>query len=142
MSKKEKKKQRILSHDISYTLNRELSWLEFNRRVLEEAEDTSVPLFERLKFVSIFTSNLDEFFMIRVGSLTDIAAIRSEDLPDNKCGWTAAEQLEHIFKVCGPLSGRRDKVFGEIESALSDLGVKRLRRKNLTANEKLTRRIV
>ncbi len=136
MSKKEKKKQRILSHDISYTLNRELSWLEFNRRVLEEAEDTSVPLFERLKFVSIFTSNLDEFFMIRVGSLTDIAAIRSEDLPDNKCGWTAAEQLEHIFKVCGPLSGRRDKVFGEIESALSDLGVKRLRRKNLTANEK------
>lgn len=136
MSKKEKKKQRILSHDISYTLNRELSWLDFNRRVLEEAEDESVPLFERLKFVSIFTSNLDEFFMIRVGSLTDIAAISSEDLPDNKCGWTAAEQLEHIFKVCGPLSKRRDKIFAKIEDDLADMGVHRLHRKDLTAAEK------
>ena len=136
MSKKEKKKQRILSHDISYTQNRELSWLQFNRRVLEEAEDVSVPLFERLKFVSIFTSNLDEFFMIRVGSLTDIAAIISEDLPDNKCGWTAAEQLEHIFKVCGPLSKRRDKIFAEIEDDLKNAGVQRLRRKDLNAAQK------
>lgn len=136
MSKKEKKKQRILSHDISYTQNRELSWLQFNRRVLEEAEDVSVPLFERLKFVSIFTSNLDEFFMIRVGSLTDIAAIISEDLPDNKCGWTAAEQLEHIFKVCGPLSKRRDKIFAAIEDDLKNAGVQRLRRKDLNAAQK------
>ena len=136
MSKKEKKKQRILSHDISYTQNRELSWLQFNRRVLEEAEDVSVPLFERLKFVSIFTSNLDEFFMIRVGSLTDIAAIISEDLPDNKCGWTAAEQLEHIFKVCGPLSKRRDKIFAAIEDDLKNAGVQRLHRKDLNAAQK------
>lgn len=135
MSKK-KKKQRVLSHDISYTQNRELSWLQFNRRVLEEAEDETVPLFERLKFASIFTSNLDEFFMIRVGSLTDIAAISAEDLPDNKCGWTAAEQLEHIFKVCGPLSKRRDRVFARIEDDLSEMGVQRLRRKDLTASEK------
>ncbi|MBS6546037.1 MAG: polyphosphate kinase 1 [Butyricicoccus pullicaecorum] len=136
MSKKEKKKQRILSHDISYTQNRELSWLQFNRRVLEEAEDPSVPLFERLKFVSIFTSNLNEFFMIRVGSLTDIAAIISEDLPDNKSGWTAAEQLEHIFKICGPLAKRRDKVFAAIEEDLNSAGVQRLRRKDLNAAQK------
>ncbi len=70
-------KQEILD----YTQNRELSWLRFNQRVLEEARDETVPLMERMKFVAIFTSNLDEFFMIRVGSLYDMAAA------DNQAGY-------------------------------------------------------
>ena len=60
---------------LKYTQNRELSWLKFNQRVLEEAQDPDVPLLERMKFVAIFTSNLDEFFMIRVGSLYDLSLI-------------------------------------------------------------------
>ena len=76
-----------------YTQNRELSWLRFDRRVLEEAGDKTVPLLERLKFTAIFSSNLDEFFMVRVGSLCDIAKL-SPDETDNKSGLTAAEQLE------------------------------------------------
>ena len=69
-------KQEILD----YTQNRELSWLRFNQRVLEEARDETVPLMERMKFVAIFTSNLDEFFMIRVGSLYDMAAADNRKL--------------------------------------------------------------
>ncbi len=69
--------------DYSYTQNRELSWLQFDRRVLEEALDPSVPLFERLKFISIFCTNLDEFFMVRVGSLMDLSII-APDIRENK----------------------------------------------------------
>ena len=61
-----------------YFQNRELSWLEFNKRVLDQARDESVPLLERLNFCSIFWSNLQEFFMVRVGSLSDLALVKSK----------------------------------------------------------------
>ena len=78
------------------TQNRELSWLRFNQRVLEEARDETVPLMERMKFVAIFTSNLDEFFMIRVGSLYDMAAADSKKI-DQRSGMTANQPLHAIF---------------------------------------------
>ena len=65
--------------DYSYTQNRELSWLKFDDRVLKEAKDNTVPLLERLNFISIFTSNLDEFYMVRCGSLFDLSHIDEED---------------------------------------------------------------
>ena len=77
--------------------NRELSWLKFNERVLEEAEDERVPLCERLTFVNIFSTNLDEFFRVRVGSIYDQMLI-SDKKRENKTYMTSSEQLESIYK--------------------------------------------
>jgi len=84
--------------DHPYTQDRELSWLAFNDRVLSEAMDETVPLLERLKFAAIFTSNLDEFFMIRVGSLFDLENLKP-DTHDVRSGMTPKEQLEAIYKA-------------------------------------------
>ena len=84
----------------AYTQNRELSWLRFNLRVLEEAADETVPLLERLKFIAIFTSNLDEFFMVRVGSLFDLSQISPEKI-DIRTGMTPMQQLQKIYQTNG-----------------------------------------
>lgn len=90
-----------------YLENRELSWLKFNERVLEEAADRSVPLCERMSFLSIFQSNLDEFFMVRVGSLLD-QMILSGDVRENKTNMTPKEQIHQILKAVRKLNIRKD----------------------------------
>lgn len=106
----------------TYTQNRELSWLKFNERVLEEACAEGVPLYERLKFIAIFTSNLDEFFMVRVGSLYDMSL--DGDVPiDNKTGLSPSQQLERIYHAAEPLYKKRDRFFGEVTNALRAHGV-------------------
>ncbi len=128
-----KKAAKRLPFDLSYTQSRELSWLQFNARVLSEAADKRVPLYERLKFAAIFSSNLDEFYMVRVGSLTGLLP---DSAPDSTCGWTAGEQREHILEATGPLYDARDEAVGEIEEALEAYGFRRLRRKHLQGEER------
>lgn len=120
---------------LSYTQNRELSWLRFNQRVLEEARDEQVPLLERMKFVAIFTSNLDEFFMIRVGSLYDMAAVDNKTT-DGRSGMTAKEQLDCIYEAVAPLYKERDKTYAEIKKQLYPYGVCGLDFKELEAQER------
>ena len=122
-------------NDISFTQNRELSWLKFNERVLNEANDDFVPLFERLKFVSIFTSNLDEFFMIRVGSLFDLSLIDGTHT-DNKSGMTAKEQLKEIFKAAAPLYQQKDDTFFALEVKLRQYDIYKLEFRELENQEK------
>ena len=118
-----------------YTQNRELSWLKFNQRVLEEAKDSSVPLLERMKFVSIFTSNLDEFFMIRVGSLYDMSLTDNSTI-DSRSGMNPKEQLDAIFAAVAPLYKERDKTYSEIKKLLNPYGVCGLSIKELEQQEK------
>ena len=119
----------------NYTQNRELSWLKFNQRVLEEAKDSSVPILERMKFVSIFTSNLDEFFMIRVGSLYDMSLTDNSTI-DSRSGMNPKEQLDAIFAAVAPLYKERDKTYSEIKKLLNPYGVCGLSIKELEQQEK------
>lgn len=120
---------------LDYTQNRELSWLRFNRRVLEEAMDGTVPLLERMKFVAIFTSNLDEFFMIRVGSLYDLISVDNK-ATDNKSGMTAQEQIQAIYEEVAPLYKERDKTYADIKKQLHPYGICGLDFRELTPQEK------
>ena len=120
---------------LNYTQNRELTWLRFDQRVLEEARDKSVPLLERMKFVAIFTSNLDEFFMIRVGSLYDMVQT-DEKHRDSRSGMTPQEQLDAIYEAVAPLYKERDKTYTEIKKELSPYGICGLDFKELEADEK------
>ena len=124
-----------IKYDLSYTQNRELSWLKFNQRVLEEATDPSVPLLERFKFLAIFSSNLDEFFMVRVGSLFDLSIMTPKER-DNKSGKIPSEQLEDIFKAVKPLIEYRDIVYSAIMEELRGYGIADTTYDELTKSEK------
>lgn len=138
-SKIEKKqaaaKLRKPPRDFSYTQNRELSWLRFDNRVLDEAFDESVPLFERLKFVSIFESNLDEFLMVRVGGLSDLAELKKQPV-DNKSNMTASEQVDAVMAEMPGLLTRWESIFKSIEGKLDTLGVHRARIDSLSPEER------
>ncbi len=103
-------------------MNRELSWLKFNERVLEEAENPEVPLCERMTFVSIYQSNLDEFFRVRVGSLQDQMLISTE-IRENKTKMTSAEQIRAIIKVVKKLNQRKDKAYEKLMKKIEDYGI-------------------
>ncbi|WP_196592615.1 polyphosphate kinase 1 [Pectinatus sottacetonis] len=118
----------------TYTQNRELSWLKFNARVLEEASDESVPLYERLKFLSIFNSNLDEFFMIRVGSLYDLSLENTLKF-DNKSFLTPSQQLEKIFAATKILYKKRDALALKLERACKKAGIQRKQPDKLNKTE-------
>ena len=103
-------------------MNRELSWLKFNERVLEEAENPENPLCERLTFASIYQSNLDEFYMVRVGSLVD-QMLLAKDIRENKTNMTPKEQLDAILARTKKLNWKRDVVYEEIMESLEEYGV-------------------
>lgn len=121
--------------DAPFMQNREISWLRFNERVLEEAEDKTVPLFERLKFISIFTNNLDEFFMIRAGSLHDMDLVNGAEV-DNKSGLTPKEQLVQIYEAVRPLYQKRDRLYKDVETQLRQQEIADLSYKELTHEER------
>ena len=134
-------------NSLAYMQSRELSWLKFNERVLLEANRTEMPLLERLKFISIFTSNLDEFFMIRVGSLTDTALIDKKNAEldkksgdrkksssiniDSKTGMSAKEQLDEIFRAMPPLYKLCDQAYYSVMDGLARQGIKQMKMQDL-----------
>ena len=114
--------------------NRELSWLKFNRRVLEEANFSENSPLDKLEFISIFSSNLDEFYMIRVGSLTDYMLF-APGYFDNKTGWTAKEQLDAVFRETASLTALKDRYFRDVTAELKNQGVFHLKMNELDSAE-------
>lgn len=121
--------------DISFTQNRELSWLKFDQRVLEEANDRDVPVLERIKFFSIFDTNLEEFFMVRVGSLTDFKNLKKKPV-DSKSGMTSDEQLDAILSDCIDLYRQKDQVYGQIVDELKVNGINFLKVSELSEKDR------
>ena len=117
--------------DVSFTQNRELSWLRFDDRVLDEAFDERVPLFERMKFVEIFGSNLYEWFMVRVGGLTDLATLKKPPL-DSRSGLTPDGQLDAIFAELPAMIARHEEAYDLVGGRLAEKGLVHVRRDQLT----------
>lgn len=116
-------------------MNRELSWLKFNERVLEEAENPEVPLCERMTFVSIYQSNLDEFFRVRVGSLQDQMLISTE-IRENKTKMTSAEQIRAIIKEVKKLNQRKDKAYEKLMKKIEEYGITLINHASAKSEEK------
>lgn len=120
---------------IQYSKNRELSWLNFNKRVLDEAMDDLTPEFESLKFVAIWTSNLEEYYRVRVGSLTDISNVK-EAKPDSKTFMTPKEQLAAILEKTRVYMKDKDKVFKDVMKNLGKYNIEDVAYKDLTKKER------
>lgn len=116
-------------------MNRELSWLKFNERVLEEAENPEVPLCERMTFVSIYQSNLDEFFRVRVGSLQDQMLISTE-IRENKTKMTSAEQIRAIIKEVKKLNQRKDKAYEKLMKKIEEYRITLINHASAKSEEK------
>ena len=115
--------------------NRELSWLTFNERVLDQGADESVPLLDRLNFISIFWSNLQEFFMVRVGSLTDLSYIKPP-LRESKTGMTPKEQIRAIHERCAELYPIQESYYEHVRGSLAKQGVRHLRPEDLSDEQR------
>ena len=121
-------------YDGTCYINRELSWLKFNGRVLEEAADATIPFCERLSFLSIFQSNLDEFFMVRVGSLHDMMFLKKE-VRDNKTNMTARQQLDAVLPEVRKMTGEKDRIYEELMGILAEKGVRLMKFSSLDEEE-------
>ena len=129
--KKEKKAKKA---QIPYMMNRELSWLKFNERVLNEAGNPRVPLAERLTFISIYQSNLDEFYRVRVGTLMDQME-SSEEVRENKTNMTSEEQVKAILKATRDLDQKKDAVYEQLMGELEPKGIRLINFRKLSAEE-------
>ncbi len=126
---------KLLSENLNFKQNRELSWLKFNERILEEADDDSIPTLERLKFVSIYATNLDEFFMIRVGSLYD-KSIYTPLALDSKSGQTPGEQLQNIYDKVRLLNAKYNSSYKNVIEILKTKDIYALEYDELENSEK------